>query len=197
VSANGTTTSPVVRGAFVLDRILGTPPDPPPRNVPALEPDIRGATTIREQLAKHRDQAACAGCHAKLDPPGFALENYDVTGGWRTRYRVNPDPETEAVIRREGRSKHYVDGPPVDATGVLVDGRRFTDIDGLKRLLLTDPAQIARCLAEKLIIHLTGATIQFADREVVEEIVDETAAGGHGVRSLVHAVVQSRLFTHK
>lgn len=197
VSANGTTTSPVVRGAFVLDRILGTPPDPPPRNVPALEPDTRGATTIREQLAKHRDQAACAGCHAKLDPPGFALENYDVTGGWRTRYRVNPAPETEAVLRREGQSKSYVDGPPVDATGMLVDGRRFTDIDEFKRLLLADPGQIAHCLAEKLIIHLTGATIQFADRKVVEEIVERTAAGGHGVRSLVHAVVQSRLFTQK
>lgn len=87
VSANGTTTSPVVRGAFVLDRVLGTPPDLPPKDVPVVESDIRGSTTIREQLARHRDIAACAGCHAKLDPPGFALENFDVTGRWRTAVR--------------------------------------------------------------------------------------------------------------
>lgn len=198
VTANGTTTSPVIRGAYVLDRILGTPPDPPPRNVPALEPDTRGATTIREQLAKHRDQVACAGCHAKLDPPGFALESYDVTGAWRSQYRVIPQPTDEGVVKRAAADKkRYVDGPAVDASGRLADGRSFADIDGLKRLLLDDPAQVARCLTEKLVIHLTGATIQFADREMIEAIVAETASDGHGVRSLVHAVIQSRLFTHK
>ena len=88
VTANGTTTSPVMRGAWVLDRILGTPPPPPPADVPAVEPDIRGATTIREQLAKHRQVASCASCHAKIDPPGFALESFDVIGGWRDYYRT-------------------------------------------------------------------------------------------------------------
>ena len=88
VTANGTSTSPVLRGAWVLDRILGQPAPPPPANVPAVEPDIRGATTIREQLAKHRATEACASCHARIDPPGFALESYDVIGGWRDRYRV-------------------------------------------------------------------------------------------------------------
>src|ERR1700730_522589 len=83
VTANGTSTSPVVRGAWVLDRILGTPPPRPPAGVPALEPDIRGATTIREQLAKHRQIASCASCHTQIDPPGFALESFDVIGGWR------------------------------------------------------------------------------------------------------------------
>src|ERR1700740_3447169 len=77
VTANGTTTSPVPRGAFVMDRILGLPPEPPPANVPAIEPDVRGARTIREQLDKHRTNAACASCHAKIDPPGFALESFD------------------------------------------------------------------------------------------------------------------------
>src|SRR4051812_22454643 len=81
VTANGTTTSPVPRGAFVLDRLLGRPPAPPPPNVPAVEPDVRGATTIREQLDKHRNNAACASCHVKMDPPGFALEEFDVIGG--------------------------------------------------------------------------------------------------------------------
>ena len=88
VTANGTTTSPVQRGAFVLDRILGTPPPPPPEDVEAIEPDVRGATTIRTQLAKHRQNATCATCHAQIDPPGFALESFDVIGRWRDRYRV-------------------------------------------------------------------------------------------------------------
>ena len=77
-----------MRGAFVLDRILGTPPPPPPKDVEAIEPDVRGATTIRTQLAKHRQNAACATCHAKIDPPGFALESFDVIGRWRERYRI-------------------------------------------------------------------------------------------------------------
>src|SRR5207249_2590744 len=87
VTANGTSTSPVLRGAWVLDRILGTPPPKPTVDVEAVEPDIRGATTIREQLGKHRAKAECASCHAKIDPPGFALENFDVIGGWRDHYR--------------------------------------------------------------------------------------------------------------
>src|SRR6185312_15294625 len=87
ITANGTTTSPVPRGAFVLDRLLGQPPAPPPPNIPAVEPDVRGATTIREQLDKHRSDTTCASCHAKIDPPGFALESFDVIGGERARYR--------------------------------------------------------------------------------------------------------------
>src|SRR5205807_1415376 len=87
ITANGTTTSPVPRGAFVMDRPLGRPPEPPPPNIPAIEPDVRGTRTIREQLDKHRTNAACAACHAKIDPPGFALESFDVIGGFRTRYR--------------------------------------------------------------------------------------------------------------
>src|SRR5204863_8318872 len=87
VTANGTTTSPVPRGAFVMARLLGQPPEPPPANVPAVEPDVRGATTIREQLEKHRSIPACASCHSKIDPPGFALEVFDVIGGQRNRYR--------------------------------------------------------------------------------------------------------------
>ena len=88
VTANGTSTSPVLRGVWVLDRIMGQPVPPPPPNVPAVEPDIRGATNIREQLAKHRATENCSSCHSRIDPPGFALENFDVIGGWRDRYRV-------------------------------------------------------------------------------------------------------------
>ena len=104
VTANGTTTSPVVRGVWVLDRILDKPPKPPPADVPKVEPDIRGATTIREQLAKHREIASCASCHKQIDPPGYALENYDPIGGWRERYRAkargSPGPGRSWRVRR-------------------------------------------------------------------------------------------------
>ena len=161
VTANGTTTSPILRGAWVLDRILGTPPPKPPVDVEAVEPDIRGATTIREQLAKHRQVAACAGCHAKIDPPGFALENFDVIGGWREHYRSIGDGEPVTV---DGRRMRYQNGPPVDAADVLPDGRRFRNIDEYKQLLLADKDQLARALAEKLLTYATGAPPTTADR---------------------------------
>jgi hypothetical protein len=198
VSANGTTTSPVVRGAYVLDRILGTPPDPPPKNVPAIEPDIRGATTIREQLDKHRNQPACAGCHAQLDPPGFALENFDVTGRWRTVYRAIPESAKDKVVGIPGIDiRYYTSGKPVDPGFAMADGRAFKNVDEFKTIVLADPAQIARCVTEKLVVYLTGAPVQFADREVIETIVQRAATSDYGLRTLVHEVIQSRIFTHK
>ena len=119
VTANGTTTSPVLRGAWVLDRILGTPPPKPTVDVEAVEPDIRGATTIREQLAKHRQRPECAGCHAKIDPPGFALESFDVIGGWRDYYR-SVGKGGPAVV--DGRTMRYKKGPDVDPADVMPDG---------------------------------------------------------------------------
>lgn len=198
VSANGTTTSPVVRGAFVLDRILGTPPDPPPKNVAAIEPDIRGATTIREQLDKHRNQSACAGCHAKLDPPGFALESFDVTGGWRENYRAIPEGAKDKVVSIPGSDvRYYTTGPKVDPSYLLADGRAFKDVDEFKALLLAHPERLAQCVTEKLMVYLTGARVQFADREVVDAIVAKTKANHYGLRSLLHEIIQSRVFTHK
>jgi len=144
VSANGTTTSPIIRGAWVLDRILGTPPPKPTVDVEAVEPDIRGATTIREQLAKHRHDAACAACHVKIDPPGLALENFDVIGGWRERYRSVGEGEPAIV---DGQRMKYRLGPPVDASDVLPDGREFRNIDDYKQLILDDRDQLARSLA--------------------------------------------------
>ena len=198
VSANGTSTSPVVRGAYVLDRILGTPPDPPPKNVAAIEPDIRGATTIREQLDKHRNQPACATCHANLDPPGFALENFDVTGRWRTNYRAIPDSAKDKVVNVPGTDvRFYTQGRPVDPSFIMADGRPFKDVDEFKQLILAQPKQIAHCVTEKLITHFTGAQMQFADREVAEAIVHRAASSDCGLRTLVHEVIQSRVFTHK
>ena len=198
VSANGTTTSPIVRGAYFWERILGVPPDPPPSNVPAVEPDIRGATTIREQLSKHRNQEACAACHAKLDPPGFALENYDVTGRWRTHYRVIPDTALDKVVKNAGSDvRHYVQGAAVESQYSLPDGRQFENVEEFKQLMLSDERQIARCVVEKLITHFTGAAPQFSDRRVIEQILDDTKANKYGLRDLLHSVIQSRVFRMK
>ena len=194
VTANGTTTSPILRGAWVLDRILGTPPPKPTVDIEAIEPDIRGATTIRTQLAKHREVPACATCHVRIDPPGFALENFDVIGGWRENYRSigKGEPAFE-----DGQRMRYLNGPVVDASDVLPDGRKFQDIDEYKQLLLEDKDQIARSLAGKLVAYATGAAPATADQGEIESIVAKTCEKNYGLRSLVHEVVQSKIFRHK
>ncbi|MEP6671098.1 MAG: DUF1592 domain-containing protein [Chthoniobacter sp.] len=197
VTANGTTTSPVVRGAWVMERVLGRPPPPPPPNVPAVDPDTRGATTIREQLDKHRKLETCAACHAKIDPAGFALESFDVFGGWRDHYRAMGEGEHAKGFGKNGQAFTFHEGPVVDASGKLPDGRAFGDIRELKRLLLADERQIARNLTRQLVTYATGAPVRFGDRPQVEQILDQTAAKGYGVQSLVQAVVQSELFQIK
>jgi mono/diheme cytochrome c family protein len=194
VTANGTTTSPILRGAWVLDRILGTPPPKPTVDVEAIEPDIRGATTIRDQLAKHRQNVACASCHTKIDPPGFALENFDVIGRWREHYRKVG--EFDAVVV-DGRRVRYREGPNVDASDVLPDGRRFRNIDEYKQLLLSDKDQLARALSEKLLSYATGAAPTTADKPEVETIVRNIRDSNYGFRSLIHEIVQSKVFQSK
>lgn len=197
VTADGAKTSPVLRGKWVLDRILGQPPAPPPANVPAVEPDIRGATTIRQQLDKHRDSEACNACHKHIDPPGLALETYDPIGSWREFYR-SPIYKRENLVKLPNYPhREVVRGLEVEKSGVTASGRTFRDIDEYKLLLLADKDQLTRCLVEKLVVYATGAEIQFADREVVEELVAKSRAGGYGFRSLIHDVVQSRVFLHK
>ena len=105
VTANGTTTSPVIRGVWISERLLGIEVPPPPQNVAAVEPDIRGATTIREQLALHKSDANCASCHVKVDPPGFALENFDPAGRWRDRYYARDVKRDKAPKSRESHVK--------------------------------------------------------------------------------------------
>ncbi len=202
VTANGTATSPVLRGVWVLDRILGQPVSPPPPNVPAVEPDIRGATTIREQLAKHRSTENCMGCHSRIDPPGFALENFDVIGGWRDRYRVVAE-QKDWVKNRVGPLAKYLAayqyglGRPIEVADTLPDGRQFSDINELKQLLLADPEQIARCITEKLITYATGQPVGFDDRQAVDQILAEAKASDYGLRTLIHAMVASELFRSK
>jgi hypothetical protein len=185
VTANGTTTSPVTRGIWVLEKLLGQHIGAPPPSVPAIEPDIRGAKTIREQLEKHRAEENCAVCHRKIDPPGFVLESYDVIGGWRTNYR--------AVSERGTRKE----GPRVDASYHLPDGHGYKDLDSLKGALLQHPESLARTLVRNLATYSTGATPSFPDRERIEQIVAAAKNRDYGVRTLIHALVQNPLFKNK
>ncbi len=197
VTADGTRTSPVLRGKWVLEKILGQPPAPPPADVPSIEPDIRGATTIRQQLDKHRSIPSCASCHVHIDPPGFALETFDPIGGYREFYRV-PTGDRKKILTLTFSGRPLFRGADVEKGAVTHDGKAFRDIDEYKKLLLADHKdQIARNLSEKLMVYATGADIQFADREIVEQIVEKLKTRNYGFRTLVHEVVQSRVFLNK
>ncbi len=198
LTANGTTTSPILRGKWVLEKIVGTPPAPPPPNVGAIEPDIRGATTIRQQLEKHKAIAECASCHKHIDPPGFALESFDVIGGWREFYRASDHKLAKGRAPLPNYPEHQVwRGPDVEIGGTTPQGREFKNIDDYKALLLEDKEQLARNLARQLLVFATGADVQFADREVVQSIAARTRERNYGLRSLVHEVVQSPAFLTK
>lgn len=185
VTANGTYTSPILRGSWVLERILGTPPPRPPEGISAVEPDIRGATTIREQLSKHRSMESCASCHTKIDPLGFAMESYDVIGGWRDYYVL------------DGRPAYFRQGRKIDPSDVLPDGRKFANIDELKLLLLEDKNLITRALTERLVTYATGAPIKKIDQSGIDKIIAKIGEKGHGFKSLIHEIVASDFFLNK
>lgn len=198
VTANGTTTSPVVRGAWVNERILGIQNPPPPKSVPAIEPDTRGATTIRQQLLLHRSDASCNGCHAIIDPVGFALENFDVVGGWRDCYRSLGDSgEPIQGFGKNGQPFAFRKGPAVDPSGNLADGQKFADIFELKRLLVANPRAIAKNLLQQFVIYATGAPMRFSDRVEVDRILDRLAADEFRLKSMIVDVVTSDLFLQK
>jgi hypothetical protein len=198
VTANGTTTSPVLRGHWITERILGIETPPPPPKTPTIEPDIRGATTIRQQLEKHRADPTCASCHTRMDPPGFALESFDVMGGWRDRYRATKEGATNAPgYGMDGQRFGFYYALPVDCAGALPDGQSFRDVRELKRELLEDPTPIARNLVRQLAVYATGAPVRFSDREAIEKILEHTKGKDYGVRSIVRELVQSELFLMK
>ncbi|MGL6095028.1 MAG: DUF1588 domain-containing protein, partial [Fimbriiglobus sp.] len=176
VTANGIETSPVVRGVFVLENILGTPPPPPPDDVPAIDPDVRGAKSVRDLLSKHRESPNCYGCHRKIDPLGFALENFDPVGGWRARYEKKP----------------------IDASGELPNGEKFADIAGLKKILVGQRADaFAGMLTNRLLTYACGRRTEAHDQPVVEKIVAELPARKYGFRTLLEAVVTSDPFLNR
>ncbi|MCA9082604.1 MAG: DUF1592 domain-containing protein [Planctomycetaceae bacterium] len=188
VTANGTTTSPVIRGIWVLDHLLGRPAPPPPPGVPAVEPDIRGATTIREQLDKHRNIAACASCHRRIDPPGFAMEEFDAIGGVRSWYRSVGEGE-----KLEKRLP-YFKGHDVNSTAVMADGREFSSFKEFRQCLLQDREIVARAIAGKLLTYSTGRRLVPGDRKQLDSIVMQAESSNLGLKSMIHAIVNSDLF---
>jgi hypothetical protein len=190
VTSNGSTTSPVIRGTWMLEKFLGTPAPPPPPDVPAIEPDIRGATTIKEQLAKHRDIASCASCHRKIDPPGFALENFDVIGGWRDNYRALVEP-------RPGARAKLSDGPPVDSADEWAGVGRFTSFQEFRELVKKREDLVTQNLTHQLATFALGRVPGFADRQPLAAIATKVREKKGGMKSLVLDIVSSPVFTNR
>jgi len=188
ITSNGTVTSPVIRGTWVLEKFLGTPAPPPPPDVPAIEPDIRGATTIKEQLAKHRTIAACASCHKKIDPLGFALENFDVIGGWRDTYRtlVEPRPGARPVLSKNG--------PPVESADVWGGEGRFAGFEEFRALVKKREDLVVQNLTNQLATYALGRPPGFADRAPLAAIATKTRERKAGMKSLVLDLVSSPVF---
>ena len=176
-TANGVDTSPVVRGVWLLENVLGTPPAPPPPDVEPLAPDLRGKLTIREQLQAHRSNVTCNACHRKIDPLGFAMENFDPIGRWRDVY-----PSTRLRV---------------DSASTLSSGERIADIVALKKNLLSRQHQVIRCLCEKMLTYASGRMLEPVDRGQVNQIVNTLQERGNGMRDLIRLVVQSELFLSK
>lgn len=173
-TANGVDTQPVIRGAWVLENILGMPSPPPPKNVPALTPDTRGAKTPRDLLAAHTQESSCAICHARIDPVGFALENYDPVGRWRAKW-----PKSDA---------------PIDASGTLPDGTVVKNPVEFKAWLVANIDLFSTCVAEKLLTYATGRVPNYAEKREIEKLVRANRESGQGFQDLVLDLIDSRTF---
>ncbi|MFN7812911.1 MAG: DUF1588 domain-containing protein [Planctomycetia bacterium] len=169
VTSAPTRTSPVKRGAWVLENILGTPPPPPPPDVAELDQKDAVAATMRERLEQHRANPACAACHAKIDPLGFAFEHYDAVGAFRTR---------------EGNKD-------IDASGKLPDGRTINGLGDLKKALLAEKDRFVRHVAEKMLTYALGRKVEYYDRRAVDRIVSAVSQDEYRLSRLVIAIVES------
>ncbi len=177
VTSYSTRTSPVIRGKWILANILGTPPAPPPPAVPQLKeaaarPGVK-ALSMRERVAEHRANPACAGCHNLMDPIGFAFENYDAVGRWRTSEN----------------------GVPVDASGVMPDGTKFAHAADLRNALLRRPELFVSTLTEKLLIYALGRGVEPYDAPAIRQIVHQAGARDYRFSSLILGIVNSTPFT--
>jgi hypothetical protein len=173
VSSYPTRTSPVIRGKYVLQNILGAPPPPPPPDVPTLdEESVGNAGSLRQQLEKHRSNAMCASCHNRMDVLGFGLENYDAIGKWRT-----------------------MDGKfPIDAAGTFPNGKSFKDPAGMRQLLTEDVGDFSRALTEKMLIYALGRGLERYDRRTLDDITRKLAASDYKFQTLFYEVVNSLPF---
>ncbi|MBK8036322.1 MAG: DUF1592 domain-containing protein [Verrucomicrobiaceae bacterium] len=180
VSANGVETSPVTRGVWVTENFLGVPPPPPPDVVPAIDPDVSGATTIRDRLAKHRADAACAECHRKIDPLGFSLEAYDPVGRWRKTY---PKP------------KKAKDAPKIDTTGEFPSGETYADFTGFKQVIRDTRADLfTRHLVRQLLTYTTGRTMELADDLPLDQLHEKVKKQGLGLNTIMVECLMSDVF---
>lgn len=177
VTSNPTRTSPVKRGKWVLEQILGEPPPPPPANVPELSEDanVIKSASLRARMEVHRRNPVCANCHAKMDPIGFALENFNAVGGWRTK-----DGEHE-----------------IDATGEHPDGTKFVGPVELKSFVMKKKEMFVRCLSEKMLTYAIGRGLEYYDRPTVEKIVKALPAEGYKFSSLIKQIVRSDAFRRR
>jgi hypothetical protein len=169
-------TSPVLRGKYVLGNILGAPPPPPPPDVPALVTEAKDSgrrLSMREAMAQHRTNPVCANCHARMDPIGFALDNFDAVGRWRT---VDES------------------GTPIDGSGVFPDGAKFEGVAGLRQRLLSRPEQFVSTLTENLLTYSLGRSLAYYDAPAVRAIVREAARADYRFSSLVIGIVKSMPF---
>ncbi|MGB0578261.1 MAG: DUF1592 domain-containing protein, partial [Limisphaerales bacterium] len=187
-TANGVDTQPVLRGVWLLENVFGDPPPDPPTSVPAIEPDTSGAKSIRDLLSRHQADPSCAGCHRKIDPLGFALENFDPVGRWRDHYPVY-EKKGDKIITKKGL--------PVEAETTLADGTPIKDITDLKRYLVRNIDPFSRCLTGKLLTYATGRTPTFGDRQQIDEIVALVKNKGNGFQDLIVGLVQSDSFRTK
>jgi hypothetical protein len=187
ITSNGTVTSPVARGTWLLEKFLGTPAPPPPPDVPPIEPDIRGATTIKEQLSKHRETAACASCHKKIDPLGFALENFDVTGGWRENYRALVEP-------RPGARAKLFDGPAVQPADEWAGVGRFATFQEFRELVKKRDHLVIENLTHQLATFALGRAPGFADREPLKAIATRARQNQSGMKTLALDLISSPVF---
>ncbi len=173
VTSYATRTSPVIRGKWILENLLGTPPPPPPANVPALKDNtVSQRLSLRERLAEHRANPACAGCHNLMDPVGFALENFDAVGRWRT----------------------VEEGQAIDASGGLPDGSEFDDVSGLEQALLQRPEMFVGTLAEKLLTFALGRGVQHYDAPAIRKIVRKARVEDYRFSSLIVGIASSTPF---
>lgn len=180
VSANGVETSPVTRGVWVTENILGVPPPPPPDVVPAIDPDVSGATTIRDRLAKHRADAACAECHRKIDPLGFSLEAFDPVGRWRSNY---PKPNKKAPA------------PKIDTTGEFPSGETYTDFSSFKKLIHDTRGDLfSRHLIRQILTYTTGRTMELNDDFIIDKLHDKVKKQGLGLNTLLVECLMSEVF---
>ncbi|MEO6568392.1 MAG: DUF1588 domain-containing protein, partial [Opitutaceae bacterium] len=173
LNSNATRTSPVKRGKFILEEILNAPPPPPPPDVPALEEGKQLTGTLRQIMEQHRENPTCASCHSKMDPLGFAFENFDAIGAWR-------DKDSG--------------GFPIDPSGVLPDGKSFSGATGLKEILNTKKELFLRSVTNKMMTYALGRGLEYYDRPAAEQIVTALTKNDYRFSTLVLEIVKSDPF---